>query len=232
LARNDKEDAMAATEPGFMPREVTRSIMTRRGRVVVLIAACFVASTFAFVPRQQSPRDESLSGNAQNVLVAAELTTPSRTPRRVPGTTSPDRARDASASAVVRDLPLEESAASVTTLPLSFKSDYTTIVTAPAPREQEISAVTPSLVTLSGCLEQGDEGLRLKETAGADAPRSRNWRSGFLRRNASAIDVVDESNRLHLPTYIGQRVSVKGTLVDREMQVQSVAIVAESCEER
>ena len=105
------------------------------------------------------------------------------------------------------------------------------MVAAPATPEQESAAMMASMVTISGCLEQDDERFRLRDTAGDAAPRSRNWKSGFLRRNASAIDVVDQADRHHLPTYIGQRVSVTGTLVDREMQVRSVAIVAESCEE-
>ena len=74
--------------------------------------------------------------------------------------------------------------------------------------------------------------FRLKDTAGDEAPRGRSWKSGFLRRNASTIDVVDHADRLHLPTYVGQRVSVTGTLVDREMQVRSVSIVSESCQEK
>jgi hypothetical protein len=117
-----------------------------------------------------------------------------------------------------------------TTLPVP-KSDITTVVTAKAPRGEQAS-IAPSLVTISGCLEQSDERFRLKDTAGEEAPRERSWRSGFLRRSASTIDVVDHADRLHLPTYVGQRVSVTGTLVDREMQVRSVAIVAESCQEK
>ena len=90
----------------------------------------------------------------------------------------------------------------------------------------------PSIVTISGCLEQDDERFRLKDTAGDNAPKGRSWRSGFLRRSASTIDVIDQADRHHLPTYVGQRVSVTGTLVDREMQVRSVSIVAESCQEK
>ena len=99
-----------------------------------------------------------------------------------------------------------------------------------ASREQDV--VASSIVTISGCLEQNDERFRLKDTAGEDAPKGRSWRSGFLRRSASTIDVIDHADRHHLPTYVGQRVSVTGTLVDREMQVRSVAIVAESCQEK
>jgi hypothetical protein len=53
-----------------------------------------------------------------------------------------------------------------------------------------------------------------------------------MRRNSATIDVVDQSNRHHLQTYVGQRVNVTGTLVDKEMQVRSVRIVSISCEEK
>jgi hypothetical protein len=88
------------------------------------------------------------------------------------------------------------------------------------------------VVTISGCLEQDDQRFLLKDTSGEDAPKGRSWRSGFLRRSAATIDVIDQGDRHHLPTYVGQRVSVTGTLVDREMQVRSVRIVAISCDEQ
>ena len=118
-----------------------------------------------------------------------------------------------------------------TTLPVPAKSDITPVVTAKAPRDEQAS-IASSLVTISGCLEQSDERFRLKDTAGEEAPTGRSWRSGFLRRSESTIDVIDHADRLHLPTYVGQRVSVTGTLVDREMQVRSVSIVSESCQEK
>jgi hypothetical protein len=45
------------------------------------------------------------------------------------------------------------------------------------------------------------------------------------------VDVVDATERLHLPTYVGQRISVTGKLVDREMTAAVVRIVAMSCNE-
>jgi hypothetical protein len=111
-----------------------------------------------------------------------------------------------------------------------MKADATTAVAAAAPRQLEGGPV--EVVTISGCLEQDDERFRLKDTSGDDAPKGRSWRSGFIRRNSATIDVIDQGDRHHLPTYVGQRVSVTGTLVDKEMQVRSVRIVAISCEEK
>jgi hypothetical protein len=194
--------------------------MTRRGRVVVLASACLVSATLALVQfrppawQQQSPSVEN-----QPQLAAVEQ----------PVAQAPV-ARPAAKEAVATTSRRPAATASKT-LPVPAKSDMTTVVTAPAPRGNQ-DAVVPSIVTISGCLEQDDERFRLKDTAGDNAPRGRSWRSGFLRRSATTIDVVDQADRHHLPTYVGQRVSVTGTLVDREMQVRSVSIVAESCQEK
>ena len=83
--------------------------------------------------------------------------------------------------------------------------------------------------TITGCLERNDETFRLKDTTGADSPKSRSWKSGFLKKGPAAIKVVDQTNRLNLPNHVGQRVSVTGLLVDREMQVRSLQRVAASC---
>jgi hypothetical protein len=91
------------------------------------------------------------------------------------------------------------------------------------------SARTASAVTITGCLERSDETFRLKDTAGADAPRARSWKSAFLKKGSASIEVVDTANGLKLPDHVGQRVSVTGMLVDREMQVQSLQPVALSC---
>jgi hypothetical protein len=193
--------------------------MTRRGRVVVLGAACLVSATLALV--QSTPRASTPSPAADDrpELTALDLPAPRAQEAPKPG------ARKAAVAVTAR--PVETAA---TTLPVP-KSDVAVAMAAKAPRDEQAS-IAPSLVTISGCLEQSDDRFRLKDTAGDEAPRERSWRSGFLRRSGSTIDVIDHADRLHLPTYVGQRVSVTGTLVDREMQVRSVAIVAESCQEK
>jgi hypothetical protein len=93
-------------------------------------------------------------------------------------------------------------------------------VTAPAAKKP---------VMLTGCLERHDKSFRLKDTSGADAPKSRSWKSGFLKKSSSSIDLVDASKTLKLTQHVGRRVRVSGTLVEREMQVSSLARVAASC---
>jgi hypothetical protein len=88
-----------------------------------------------------------------------------------------------------------------------------------------------SPVTITGCLEQDNEAFRLKDTTGVDAPKSRSWKSGFLKKKAASIEVVDRANRLQLTSHVGERVVLTGMLVDREMQVRSLRRVAASCKE-
>ena len=83
--------------------------------------------------------------------------------------------------------------------------------------------------TIVGCLVQDHETFRLKNTAGEDAPKSRSWKSGFLKKSTKTIDVLDERHRLNLATHVGEQVSITGMLDDREMQGTSLKRVAESC---
>ena len=90
-------------------------------------------------------------------------------------------------------------------------------------------AATSTLVTITGCLERGDSTFRLKDTTGADAPKSRSWKSGFLKSGSASIQVVDAGDRLNLSNHVGQRVSLTGTLVDREMKARSLQSISASC---
>jgi len=215
---------MPVSEPGSTPRWRTgKPLMTRRGRVVVLGASCLVSATLALVQFRPAPPQQSPALDERPQLTAVEQPAPQAQPRR-------PVARKTAVSASPA-----KSAATSTARPVPVKSGVTTVVTAPAPRSQkadEQASIAPSIITISGCLEQDDERFQLRDASGQDAPKGRSWRSGFLRRSASTIDVIDQADRLHLPTYVGQRVSVTGTLVDREMQVRSVAIVSESCQEK
>jgi hypothetical protein len=85
------------------------------------------------------------------------------------------------------------------------------------------------VMTLEGCLEQSGDTFHLKNTSGADAPKSRSWKSGFLKKGTATVDLVDVSDSLGLANRVGTRVSVSGTLVDREMQAHSIHRVASSC---
>ena len=82
-------------------------------------------------------------------------------------------------------------------------------------------------VTVIGCLERTEEGFRLKETSGAEAPKTRSWKSGFLKKASASLDVVDASRTLQLRDHVGHRVSVTGTVADREMLARSLRRVGD-----
>jgi hypothetical protein len=100
-------------------------------------------------------------------------------------------------------------AASVSNAPVTAPADATkTTKTAP--------------VTVTGCLERTESGFRLKDTSGAEAPKARSWKSGFLKKGSATIDVVDPGRTVPLADHVGRRVSVTGMLADRDLRAQSV----------
>ena len=105
--------------------------------------------------------------------------------------------------------------------------------TSPAPEPASKAGQEPEAVsaTITGCLEERkDQTFRLKNTVGDDAPKSRGWKSGFLKKGSASIDLVDAADRVKLQNHVGEQITVSGMLADKEMQVRSVKRVAESCE--
>ncbi len=103
----------------------------------------------------------------------------------------------------------------------------------PAPKARAADAgpvvQTDDAVTITGCLERSHDEFRLKDTQGADAPKSRSWKTGFLTKHASAIGVVDAADRLKLADHIGDRVSVTGTLDGRDITARRIERIG-ACE--
>lgn len=83
--------------------------------------------------------------------------------------------------------------------------------------------------TIAGCLERDGDSFAMKANEG-DAPKARSWKSGFLKKGAPRIEIMDASNRLKLSDHVGQKVSISGMLADREMQARSLRRVSNSCE--
>ena len=93
-------------------------------------------------------------------------------------------------------------------------------------------AVSQAVTTMTGCLEatvDGDE-FRLTDTEGADAPKARSWRSGFLKKRAAPIELAEVSDRAGLRKYVGHRVVATGFLAGRELRVRSFQSAGTSCE--
>ena len=100
---------------------------------------------------------------------------------------------------------------------------------APAPAAEAGPQVNVERVTIEGCLERSDDTFRLTNTAGTNAPTSRSWKSAFLKKRPATIEVRDSVKRVNLASHVGQRVSVTGTMVDRQMRIGSLQRIAPSC---
>lgn len=98
---------------------------------------------------------------------------------------------------------------------------------APVEAHQDVAATSIDTVTISGCLDYDGKSAWLKDTSG-DVPRSRSWRSGFLKKRSPRIALVDGPTSAS--AYDGRRVSVTGVLIDREMRVNSVNPIEGDCE--
>jgi len=101
----------------------------------------------------------------------------------------------------------------------------------PLPVESAAAATVESSlpVTITGCLETDEETFWLKDTSGAETPKSRSWKWGFMKKRASNIELVDPAHTLALASYVGQRVTATGLLTGRGMRAQSLHSVAGSC---
>ena len=102
------------------------------------------------------------------------------------------------------------------------------VASATAPSGVPARATDDEPVTVTGCLALDNQEYRLTDTEGEDAPKSRSWKSGFLKKHAANLEVLDAAN-LRLATHLGQRVTVTGVVTDRKMQARSLVVAARSC---
>jgi hypothetical protein len=105
------------------------------------------------------------------------------------------------------------------------ESESTTTATPVSTNGEEQGEVA----TISGCLATSDDTFWLRDTSGADAPKTRSWKSGFLKKRPSSIELVDGVTTRRLAAHVGQRIETTGLLLDREMRVKSLRVLG-SCE--
>ncbi len=87
-------------------------------------------------------------------------------------------------------------------------------------------------VTITGCLESTVDGdqFRLTNTEGAEAPKARGWRSGFLKKRSAAVELVNFKDTSTLRRLVGHRVVTTGLLDSRELSVRSIASAGQTCD--
>jgi hypothetical protein len=182
--------------------------------VATMVGACQPSqSADVKVPASASARQ---AAKVQSQKAAPAQPAPKKTPMSYASTKSAQASKPVAAST-----PSETRAASGTAAKTSVVASTSTA-----------SVEQAEAVTITGCLERDNDTFRLKDTTGLDAPKARSWKSGFLKKGSASIEIVDAANRVKLPNHVGQRVSITGMLVEREMQVRSLQRVAASCKEK
>ena len=119
--------------------------------------------------------------------------------------------------------------ASKTTSPSASTTPLPAPATLTDSAEPKTTAANTAPVTIFGCLERSNDAYRLTETVGADAPKSRSWKTGFLKKGSANVEIVDPGNRARLSTQVGHRIGVTGTFTEKQLQVRSVRRVSGSC---
>lgn len=137
--------------------------------------------------------------------------------------------KSAAADASIEKTTAVESARAMAIEPVTTSPAIEATPKATAESTSKAAVQTVTSVTITGCLANDEDTFLLKDTSGADAPKSRSWRSGFLKKRQATIALFDATNALSLPSYVGQRVAATGMLVNREMRAQSLQRVAASC---
>lgn len=189
------------------------------GVLTVVIAATLITAG------QPSPEIETAAAS-DTAATAARLERPAARPPAERKAVAPAASTTAAPSKSAASAPPSAPAATKATA-----SNATAVAPAPEPVAETAAKATQDVppVAITGCLELDNETYWLKDTSGVDAPKSRSWRSGFLKRRPAPIEVVDAGKTLKLQSYVGQRVVATGPLVDGEMRAQSLRRVAASC---
>jgi hypothetical protein len=155
---------------------------------------------------QPAPQPVTVKAAVQPKTAAAKTAKPAASPKVAAVSTS---AKTPEATPLTTDTPAATPSA---------------VAAAAQAQDDEESVAT----TMTGCLVHDDNVYRLKDTDGMHAPKTRSWKSGFIKRSSARVDLLGATDRLS--SHIGYRVSVSGTLTDREMEVRSVRATTERCD--
>ncbi len=191
--------------------------------VVGTVLVCFATAAMLVAARQPS---ESIAVDAtRDVEVTRPIAAPAAQASQTTSQKKVPAQAQAKKAAVAEPAAVHSAAAdTVAADPVATNTPAANTVAAVSSTVQESEAVT-----ITGCLVRDDEIFRLKDTIGEDAPKSRSWKSGFLKKRSASIDIIDAPNSLRLSNYIGKRVTVTGLLEDREMRARSLKPASGSC---
>lgn len=225
-----------------------RSSRTRRRRVALMAAIALVTVATTVIARYASSRARFAAANTppQALTVPAPLPAPPPAPvpaapvqrphaakavvekPKQPPVAGTTRSREHSvppAPAVAAASPGDGESASRTAAAERGAS------ASPVESTATPDAVGQAPVTITGCLETTIDGaeFRLTDTEGIDAPKTRSWRSGFLKKRAAPVQLLELSDPRGLQKYVGHRVVATGLLTSRELRVRSLQSAGSSC---
>lgn len=191
-----------------------------KARVIALGTFCAIVAVALLSAREDTPKtaaDRELSA-VSSTSEAVSSTSEIDTPRR----------RDAMKPEVVKASPAVEHHTAPASAP-AVASDDGSAIARSAPADNRPPIDDDRSTTLTGCLENDEGVFRLTDVSGAEAPMSRSWKAGFLKKRPASIEVADGVGTLSLRSFVGRRVSTSGTLIDREMRANAVRAVG-ACE--
>ena len=90
----------------------------------------------------------------------------------------------------------------------------------------------PSPVTITGCLEMSvdETEFRLTDTEGAEAPKSRSWRTGFLKKHSGSVALVELPDTHTAKAQVGKRVAATGVLTGGSLKLGALHVVSPHCD--
>lgn len=210
-------------------------------RSIALAATAFTVIALLAFPRHPSAPDTEESATASQPEPVAAPVEPAAHPSKAaavaPRASTPTskktlapKAETARAAKPSRPVATFAAATPVAAVPLNEDVAAKLPGSAPPP-PPAVSASTGTIgvapVTITGCLEVSvsDDEYRLTDTEGVDAPKSRSWKTGFLKRRAAPVSLIEPSDRTALRKAVGRRVAATGTLNSHDLRLTGLRVV-------
>ena len=237
-AQSSTSPAPAPAEPPRAARPKLREQRTSRLKMMVLGIATALVVVGLALPRSPAPTEDHTAPRQLSVQPAGAPAIAQ------PLETTPAPQARVSTSVVVSAVgkPAKKTLAPkpLTNRPVESAKAAGTAAAAATPAEPEparsaalapAQTAGPSPVTITGCLEMSVDAteFRLTDTDGVEAPRSRSWRTGFLKKQSAAIALVELPDAHELQAQVGKRVAATGQLTSRSLKVSALRVVTPSC---
>ena len=104
------------------------------------------------------------------------------------------------------------------------------LVAQPAESTTPAKAKTSSeSITLTGCLHADGAKYKLTDLKGAEAPKGRSWKTGWITKSTKNVGVVTTSSGPKLKDHVGHQVTLTGVKKGDNLQARSIKHVATSC---